>query len=115
MINLATVGALLLFWAARFWPVVTVSSGRAGTQPRVSLVSAEGYGVLAAVAVPLGVCLAVRGLLATITILIGAYVLPVVALLLAACGVAPRTVPGSPLPGGTRMHESPMPSSPGDW
>jgi hypothetical protein len=113
----AAIGWSVLVIAAAAWlPIETVITGRAGVQPRYSLVHQHGYGVLLPASVPLLSCLIVAVLVSgrpnrielgcawalsgaltlaaiagTVTFLIGLFVLPAGALLLAATAVTRQT------------------------
>jgi hypothetical protein len=104
--------------AADLLPIETVDTGQPGTQPRFSLVHLHGYAVLVPAGIPLVGCLLVWVLLTTslhrqqwavvlawtasialtaaavagsVTFLIGGFVLPTGALLIAACAQHPKS------------------------
>jgi hypothetical protein len=113
---LATAAAgwsVLVIAGAAWLPIETVDTGRAGVQPRYSLVHQHGYDVLLPAAVPLLTCLIVAALLSrrpsrielgcawvlsaalglaaitgALTFLIGVFVLPAGALLVAATALS---------------------------
>jgi hypothetical protein len=113
----AAIGWSVLVVIGTAWlPIETVDTGRPGVQPRYSLVHQHGYGVLLPAGIPLLTCLIVALLLSrrpnrtelscawllssaltlaaiagTVTFLIGVFVLPAGALLMAAAAVARPT------------------------
>jgi hypothetical protein len=112
----ATGWSALVVIGAAWLPIETVDTGRPGVQPRYTLVHQHGYGVLLPASIPLLTCLIVALLLShrpgrielgcawvlssaltlaaiagTVTFLIGIFVLPPGALLMAATALARQT------------------------
>ena len=113
LIGAAIGWGVVLFILAFVYPVVSVETGRSGVQPMRSLVSGDGYSVLWVVAIPLlvavivglldlawpdarwaaaaawilAVALLLASLVGFVTFIIGIYVLPAAALLVAAAAL----------------------------